>query len=324
RYDTITITMLRLNFLILWAAAASLFASALPISDVSEEEINTPTPEPKKTFWKSFNPNTDFRNRNFNTISRIYNLTVYPNQVPILTFGGAAFVPKGLFAQNVVGRVDPVGNFTGFEHSIEYFFALSPLPQANPSSAAITSYKIVEFSSECRDIAASVVYLYTSVVNPGSPDHGKPLPPLKQVAFWKFNKEGEVEKYDAWIPNLNSWVTRTTMASLGNPEFQLESIRQICYGTQARCYGPNQQWDSIEDCVVGLAKKNYGTYDEAWGDNVVCRTIHLVLTQTRPDVHCPHVGPTGGGKCVDVEYPENYFSDKWLYEEETGETFVCK
>lgn len=123
----------------------------------------------------------DDKQRNFNTISTIYNLTVYPNQLPVFEIG-AAGVPSGLFNQNVVGRVDPVGDFVGFQDSIEYFFALAPLPQGNAASAAITSYKITEFTSACLDVAASVVYLFCSVVNPGSPDNGTPLATLKQVS----------------------------------------------------------------------------------------------------------------------------------------------
>lgn len=119
--------------------------------------------------------------RNFNTISSIYNLTVYPNQLPIFEVG-AAGIPSGLFNQNVVGRVDPVGEFVGFQDSIEYFFALSPLPQANAASAAITGYQITEFTSGCAEVAASVVYLFSSVVKSCSPDNGKALAPLKQVS----------------------------------------------------------------------------------------------------------------------------------------------
>ena len=122
----------------------------------------------------------DFQQRNFDTISRIYGLTVYPNQLPIIQHDTAG-IPSGLFNQYVVGRVDPVGDFEGFEDSIEYFFALSPLPQANLVSAAITGYKITEFSSSCREVASSVVYLYCNVVKPGHPDDGKALVPLKQV-----------------------------------------------------------------------------------------------------------------------------------------------
>lgn len=40
-------------------------------------------------------------------------------------------------------------------------------------------------------------------------------------------------------------------------------------------------------------------------------------------IHCPHVGPTGGGKCIDVQYPTDYFSDESLYGEPAGQTFMC-
>jgi hypothetical protein len=46
----------------------------------------------------------DFAARNLNTISRIYNSTVYPHNVPIIQ-GGAAAVPPGLFNQNATGRI---------------------------------------------------------------------------------------------------------------------------------------------------------------------------------------------------------------------------
>jgi hypothetical protein len=119
--------------------------------------------------------------RNFKALSTIYNLTVYPNQLPILQHG-AAGVPPGLFNEKASGRIDPVGNFTGLEDSIEYFFALAPVPQANPQSQAFTRIQLTEFTSGCPDVAASVVVFFTSVVNPNSPDNGKPLPPLKQVS----------------------------------------------------------------------------------------------------------------------------------------------
>lgn len=267
--------------------------------------------------WKSSE-----EQRNFDTISRIYNLTVYPNQLPIIATG-AAGVPSGLFSQDVVGRVDPVGVFKGFQDSIEYFFALAPVPQGNAASAAITGYQITEFTSACPGVAASVVYLFCNVVNPGSPDHGKALAPLKQIAFWKFDDDGAVLKYDAWIANLNSWLETTLAGRISNTQYQMQSIQQICAATQMRCTGPNAQWTSMDECVSVLSQKPYGTYDEAWGDHVVCRSIHLVLTLSRPDVHCAHVGPTGGGKCVNVPYNDAYFSDESLYGDELGETFKC-
>lgn len=39
-----------------------------------------------------------------------------------------------------------------------------------------------------------------------------------------------------------------------------------------------------QDCSAQLLTKNFGTYDEVWGDNAVCRQIHVLLTASRPDV----------------------------------------
>lgn len=104
------------------------------------------------------------------------------------------------------------------------------------------------------------------------------------MAFWKFDKHGAVLKYDAWIPNLNNWIEASTGAQISNSQFRTQSIQQICAVTQTRCTGPNTQWESIDECASVLSQKAYGNYDEAWGDNIVCRSIHLVLTQVRPDV----------------------------------------
>lgn len=264
-----------------------------------------------------------YEQRNLRTISSIYNLTVYPNQIPVIASGGPG-VPKGLFNANVTGRIDPVGKFVGFQDSIEYFFALAPIPGPATNNVAITGFQITEFSSGCADVATSVVYLYCSIYAPGQPGHGTPVAPLKQVAFWKFDQNGAVEKYDAWIPNLNNWVQSTTGLQLSNPQVQGGSIQQLCATTQQRCTGANQQWASFDECVATLSARRYGDYNEAWGDNIVCRSIHIFLTLARPEHHCPHVGPTGGGKCVDVPYGQDYFTDEALYGDPVGETFKCK
>lgn len=55
----------------------------------------------------------DFQQRNFETISKIYNRTVYPASLAFLA-NGSAVVPKGLFNENVAGRISPVANFSKF------------------------------------------------------------------------------------------------------------------------------------------------------------------------------------------------------------------
>ena len=112
---------------------------------------------------------TDFAARNLHTIQSIYNLTVYPNNVPVLQHGGSA-VPSGLFNANPSGRITPLGNFTGFDDSVEYFFALAPTPQTPPGNA-IYRADVVEFTSGCPEVASSVVYLRTGRVDANTGQH---------------------------------------------------------------------------------------------------------------------------------------------------------
>ena len=117
--------------------------------------------------------------RNLATIKAIYNLTVFPNNVPFIT-QGFSVIPAGLFNANATGRVSPLGNFSGFEESAEYFFGLAPTPQA-PFYAAFATADVVEFSS-CGDVASSVVTFDARVLNQSRPDFGKHVTYLKEVS----------------------------------------------------------------------------------------------------------------------------------------------
>jgi len=123
----------------------------------------------------------DFRARNLHTIQSIYNLTTFPRNVPILT-NGTDEVPRGLFSANATGRISPIGNFTGFADSAEYFFALTNIPSEQNGFTAFFDADVVAFTSECPEVATSVVYLNTSSLDP---DTGRPTSndffALKQV-----------------------------------------------------------------------------------------------------------------------------------------------
>ncbi|MCJ1269838.1 hypothetical protein MMC22_009731 [Lobaria immixta] len=259
-----------------------------------------------------------FAERNLDTISKIYNRTTYPTLLEFIA-NRSASVPSGLFNANAKGRITPVGNFTGFDDSTEYFFALSPVPVA-PSYLTFLSATITHFTSGCPEIASSVVHFRNGVFHPGSPDDGKYVTTLKQVAFWKFDDAGAVLEYEAWIPSLRLYANSTGPVQPTRTEF----IQQICGTMQQLCTGPNAQYSSFEDCTTVLSQKPYGDYDNLWADNVHCRSIHLLLARIRPSIHCPHLGPTGGGKCVDVSYNSAYFDDQELFGAPTGGKFMCK
>ena len=123
---------------------------------------------------------TNWQQRNYNTIKSIYNTTIYPNNEAFLKSGSSA-LPAGLFNENATGRITPIGNFSGYEESVEYFFGLTPPVQA-PLFDTWTKADIVSFSSSCPEIASSVVYGETTGVMPNASSFGKVVTTLKQVS----------------------------------------------------------------------------------------------------------------------------------------------
>ncbi|KIV98946.1 uncharacterized protein PV09_09331 [Verruconis gallopava] len=255
--------------------------------------------------------------RNLNTVSSVYNLTVYPKNLPL--FLNETDIGLPFFNENVTGRVTPLGNFSGYEDSIEYFWGLAPVP-VDPSTAAISQAVVTHFTSGCPEVASSMVEL--TVTNVVGPNNGTFITKLKQIAFWRFDTTGRIIAYDAWIPNLQNFVGKITDPSVGiysgggyvpSTTDMTTTEGQICQLQAQFCTGGNQVYSSVDECIGVLMSKPYGTFDEAWGDNVVCRRVHVLLTPLRPAVHCAHVGPTGGGKCVDPNYNDVYFDDEELF-----------
>lgn len=167
-------------------------------------------------------------------------------------------------------------------------------------------------------------------------------------------------KYDAWIPNLrpfNDLGQQANSANVSAAQTQAATIEFLCTEIQAECTGSNTQYTSNQNCIDVLSAKPFGDWDEVWQDSVVCRELHILLARVDPlvslslalslssyqqpsqiidenelklmgnekQVHCPHVGPTGGSKCVNEPYEQGYFfSDQALFGKPEGQNFVCK
>lgn len=145
---------------------------------------------------------------------------------------------------------------------------------------------------------------------------------LKKFASWRFDSTGAVIQYDASFSALAAFTSVSTGIPL-TPATGLALITQICTSASQLCTGANVQYADTATCIADLLAKPFGSYDEIWADNVVCRSLHIRLASLRPNVHCKHVGPTGGGKCVDIGYNDAYLDDLALFGKPSGETFVC-
>ena len=104
-----------------------------------------------------------------------------------------------------------------------------------------------------------------------------------KVAFWRFDDTGAVIYYDAWFSNLADFV-RLYSGLTPSPQVNAAQIKQLCNTTQQLCTGSNTQYNSTESCIQFLSQKSFGSWNEVWGDNVVCRTLHVHLTRLRPNV----------------------------------------
>lgn len=240
---------------------------------------------------RDFRPSTfkgDFQERNFNTIQSIYNLTVFPKNMFI--FANKTDIGLPFFHEDVNGRVGLVGNFSGYEDNIEYFWGLAPIPLGD-NPMAFTKATITQFTSGCPEIAASTVEFRMGFTD-GTND-GKKVAVLKETAFWKFDTDGRITAYEAMIPNLNNFVGKTTSplgtifkgGSFVPTTQQKEAIYDnLCGAHDLLCEDGFAQWDSKEECVTALKEKPFGTFDAVWGDNVVCRLVHVMLSSIRPGV----------------------------------------
>lgn len=138
--------------------------------------------------------------------------------------------------------------------------------------------------------------------------------------------QGQLSEYDITFRYL-SWQFNW-LYSLGQKAFNLPNITSVqallqdklatsvCSVATKYCNGTNQQYDNANQCHDYLTKQvRLGEAYELGMNTLSCRMVHQNMVQYRPDVHCPHIGPSGGGYCTDDRtYSENvmepYFTNQ--------------
>jgi hypothetical protein len=225
------------------------------------------------------------------TLNTVYKGVIYPNQIAIIQQG---IVPH-VFSDNVRGRIHPIGTFSDLEGTVEYFYALSPIS----SSQRIVNVTITKFSNAGNIAATEAIFTFQN------PTTGQYLANMTQKGFWRFDDNGLVVEYDLELLNLE-----LRQLALGrnssDPAYRANFINSICANQNNICTGNNTQYASVADCVAFMNTIDFGTTDRYWANSVQCRSIHLSLANVRPAYHCPHVGVSGGGKCINIDYNSLY------------------
>eukprot|EP00198_Chlamydomonas_reinhardtii_P012913 XP_001702250.1 predicted protein [Chlamydomonas reinhardtii] len=89
-------------------------------------------------------------------------------------------------------------------------------------------------------------------------------------------------------------------------------IPQVCGGVQYLCTGANQQFANYTACATFMQSIPLGTSASLDQSNVLCRRLHLNLAAIDPNLHCPHVGPSGGGKCTNKGVESQFLVKEFL------------
>ncbi|KAL8726172.1 MAG: hypothetical protein Q9166_006889 [cf. Caloplaca sp. 2 TL-2023] len=226
-----------------------------------------------------------------------------------------------LLAEDVQGRVDITRTFDGRELNTEYLFGLfANLATADAGAISLLgiplSYEVLHFAASQNIVAALTRFQFNfTALNL--------VIPVEIDAWNAYNAQGQITQYDATFKYWQ-WTVDYLMQAAGkkfgthSTEATVAALTQaiaksICTTATKNCRGANAQYQSNEECFGFLTKQvRFGQAYELGRNTLLCRMVHQNMVPFRPDVHCSHIGKTGGGHCDDNKsylqtVGENYF-----------------
>lgn len=243
------------------------------------------------------------------TFDELYNLQVkfFDNFIYPADITQAKSINSTLLAEDVQGRIDITRTFDGRELNTEYLFGLFANLAADPNSISLLgvpiSYEILHFAANeyITSAATRFMFNFTSLGL---------IVPIEIDSWNTWNKAGQVTQYDGSFKYWQ-WTVDYIIASSA-PLFNATSPPQaveiltralassICETATTYCNGTNTQYSNMAACYQYLTQEvRFGEAYELGRNTVLCRMVHQNMVPFRPSVHCPHIGPSGGGYCTD-------------------------
>ncbi|KAK0486427.1 hypothetical protein IW261DRAFT_797208 [Armillaria novae-zelandiae] len=208
---------------------------------------------------------------------------------------------------DVVGRVNMMMTLNGIKNNTEFLYGVPmEVIQANttqiigyPTNASVESLSIQHYV-----VSASVVFsMYHATMSLTTP---------LQVDLWlNFDDDLLISAYDLTIRNLPkafSFLASVLSEQIahempvGNSTDAASSrmAADICMAATEFCTGGNQQYDSYDSCFETLSRNV--TMDSL--DQSFCRYFVKDMVPSRPSIHCPSLGPSGGDMCFNANFAE--------------------
>jgi len=230
-------------------------------------------------------------------ILAVYNMTIYPNNNYIIVSGN---IPDVL-AENVHARIydfaiDLVGPLT----TAEYFYGLTPNDYTgqDPLTEVVAGVNVQHFMADGDQAWTSINYVAKNLMTDVELNS-------TQIGHWRFNDDDKIIEVDNFQPYYATEFNEMVPAS-AFPFYMALLLNQTCSREVMNCVGANQQYTNYTACVDHILTLPFGSPLLNEWNSGTCRWFHSTLTFLRPDFHCPHVGPTGGGVCVDFTLASLY------------------
>ncbi|OQE36862.1 hypothetical protein PENCOP_c011G08575 [Penicillium coprophilum] len=226
-----------------------------------------------------------------------------------------------IFTSDVQGRVDATRTFDGDELNREYIFGLFSDPNHFSIVGIPIAYNITQFTANDNIVAA------TTVVTFNATGFGVLLP-VTIDTWMMYNEDGKMAQYDVtfrWFAYFLDYLLEGVAKKINatSPDQAVAHFTDllattVCDSHEQHCTGSNKQYNDHESCYDFMTKTlRLGKPHEMGRNTLLCRKIHEHMVQYRPEVHCSHIGPSGGGYCVDdMDYKQTvlqkYFNDSWI------------
>nr|XP_019049243.1 hypothetical protein I302_03024 [Kwoniella bestiolae CBS 10118]OCF28173.1 hypothetical protein I302_03024 [Kwoniella bestiolae CBS 10118] len=233
---------------------------------------------------------------------------------------------SALFAEDVRGSVDIVGNIDGRQYSTDFLFGLFLGAAQNPSVPSPVgipiSYNVTAAAVEHNTVSAGIKFeLEYPILNTTYP--------IELEVFLTINDQKEITQYDlifrrwAWatdtiIPQLTPYMAKMLGMSNDNSTLTLHQFMAFasCTQTMTYCKDGSAQYSTIAECLASASALPTGEFYRVGENNLACRAVHASMLQLNPATYCPAMSASGGSFCVERDYTttirEDHFTQGFL------------
>ncbi|GIL74848.1 hypothetical protein Vretifemale_4641 [Volvox reticuliferus] len=209
----------------------------------------------------------------------------------------------GIVDPNIVVRLEPVGTFVGLDMVAEYETIF-----ASPTGPAMIirpiSYVLRRYVAHRPIAVATVDFLFSNMLNGNAAN-------LTIEQWFRFNEYNRIASADFVLPRYTEFLQALQLDSMlsQDPSIPQSIVASVCNASAAFCSSPGlEHYADFASCAGFLSSIPFMNPLRTQANSVLCRLVHASLVAYAPQIHCSHIGPTGGGVCIDEPYSAYYTS----------------